>query len=735
MKNEELKDQQGLSGLVASAFLAVLTFFWFGWLSQFGWDPHHDGIITKPAIDVANGGQVFVDTFSQYGAVMIWLQAGVVRLFGESLLAIRLSSVAFLSIAVFFLNLSLMRVVPRTIALVAVLAWLVMNDAHTHVTLAWSSVYLMGIQGVILFLVVLCFQARAERLVFWLVIGALVGLMFFIRMPQGLAHMLAFTLSLTLSPLVRPDHFRFRPNMYALLALFAGLGGVFALVIWVIIRMGAYNDFVLQMFEMARVFPRMIALAWDGQEYNTANFLYSAFNALFPRNYDMIWLGLALGTVLAFLWLVAPQRWIKPHRDWPALLAFTTVAVASWSQYFPIAEPRHFYWASMPMMGPFIVVLMHLMQRWITARFATIGTFAVLALFLANTVPKRAGIVYNRVTSHTAPIEHQPRLLRGLYFPPDKHAELTELAGTLETLRQRMPDRPVVVTGYEPIYVNFVDWTPNWHPVYVSYDIALAVYPSYQRDLADYIANDAPILVTNGEIPLHLGYRPAITTFAGVTVAEPDNDPAQALAQHSFFGPPSTSLKLERDLLFAQAEWVSPIENPPAFRTAPLDLDQDFLLEVALQTGFGMREYETILFSLFGQDQGRGLTVAGGKQPDTLNVTFFGDTETTLVSLILSPRSNYHLAIQRIGSEIQVWLNGAKVGHVRAPIGMGSQMNPFVIGNSIRLQDLFYGKIYAVRAQAGSSTMQDIIASHAHVQRMFDGLGSRRIASTEEENR
>ena len=59
--------------------LFAITSVWFSVFAFFSVDLHHDGVMLKPAMDVAAGGVVFRDTFSQYGILSPLLQGAVER--------------------------------------------------------------------------------------------------------------------------------------------------------------------------------------------------------------------------------------------------------------------------------------------------------------------------------------------------------------------------------------------------------------------------------------------------------------------------------------------------------------------------------------------------------------------------------------------------------------------------------------------------------------------------------
>ena len=67
--------------LIGSAIF-LFTVLWFGIFAFLRIDLHHDAVMLKPALDVAGGKLLFRDTFCQYGALAVFLQAAAVRLFG-----------------------------------------------------------------------------------------------------------------------------------------------------------------------------------------------------------------------------------------------------------------------------------------------------------------------------------------------------------------------------------------------------------------------------------------------------------------------------------------------------------------------------------------------------------------------------------------------------------------------------------------------------------------------------
>jgi hypothetical protein len=117
--------------------LAIISFY-FAIL-----DPewHHDGILFKPAVDVASGLSLFRETFTQYGALTTYIQAGAIYLFGKYLIVLRLQAALFLVLIGFFNILILERLIPRWLAITSTYVWFFLAPIFVLTFLPWSSIY------------------------------------------------------------------------------------------------------------------------------------------------------------------------------------------------------------------------------------------------------------------------------------------------------------------------------------------------------------------------------------------------------------------------------------------------------------------------------------------------------------------------------------------------------------------------------------------------------------------
>src|SRR3954466_4487537 len=97
--------------LLAVAVVAYLVPF-----ARTGVDPHHDGIMLKPALDVLSGQTLFRDTFMQYGALSCYLQATALWV-QPTLLSLKLLTVAAYAGTLFVLYATWRLFLPRSLAI------------------------------------------------------------------------------------------------------------------------------------------------------------------------------------------------------------------------------------------------------------------------------------------------------------------------------------------------------------------------------------------------------------------------------------------------------------------------------------------------------------------------------------------------------------------------------------------------------------------------------------------
>ncbi len=109
-----------------------LSFLYFLGLARLNPDPHHDGVQFAAAAGVAQGLNLHSQVYEQYGPVTAWMQGGVLRFFGPTLLNLRLENVALLTLAALLLfRILLVLRIPNFSAILISLLWAISCPASS----------------------------------------------------------------------------------------------------------------------------------------------------------------------------------------------------------------------------------------------------------------------------------------------------------------------------------------------------------------------------------------------------------------------------------------------------------------------------------------------------------------------------------------------------------------------------------------------------------------------------
>ena len=392
-------------------------------LARFGVDPHHDGLMLKPALVVADGGVIHRDVFSQYGPMATWVHALWVVLLGPTLWAIRTGTALMLATAATFFFVAWRRAFGQGVALVAIsCAFLLTPHFSPEIPPnPWSAD--VAFLFVALLALVLTTNWRPPFSPLWgpLTAGAVVGATFLARLNVGV--LLAVLLGL--SELLRR---RFRR-----LAFFvAGFAVVVGLAVLSLGLDGALDEWWLQSVEMPRTWLSNVAGSSGGffirhQVFTlaipsaaivlmTVTAVGGGLERLVERK-NLAVLRAAFAVVILTVVVVYHVGWSLPGWNrWDASWAVIVLTIAaapfalgwwkggngishgtgdpderSWLcgslwlvglaafvQIYPVAGPRYLWWATVPALGPVI----HLLRRFTLPgpRRALVGALAVAVL-------------------------------------------------------------------------------------------------------------------------------------------------------------------------------------------------------------------------------------------------------------------------------------------------------------------------------------------------------------------
>jgi len=474
--------------LVVAGFAVPLVF------CRLGLDAHHDGIMFKPALDVAQGRMLFRDTFSQYGALTTLLQAAAIKLFGERLLSIRLLTALSYGASLLVFARVWSRLLPRRLVSAVYLAGIFLAPYLMYFFLPWSSVYALFFQGLALLLAVRNIE-NGRRLDLFLS-GVAAAAAHWCRQPVGIFLVLALVIGLA------TIHGRIRGPRYLIgqsgwlragrsVAFFVAGEGCLTgcLLLWLASR-GALRDWWKQSFELAYEFGRR-----RGGGYAVA----SVLRALVPRNSERAWSVIALLSAAQCLWSLSRMLFASslPSDSSEAKVALAgLVAVSSWPQFFPVTCVNHCYWAAVPMFGvaAYLLVAVSRSPRRF-ARAAAWTVVAALGLLLYSDVLVRAGFAAEKIRESTAPIRGLATL-GGLRVPAKQAADYETLAAIIDEYRRFRPEGTIITTTPDALYPALQSLQAAYHPMYVDWENSLTtLYPEarYARD--QYALRAGPLVV------------------------------------------------------------------------------------------------------------------------------------------------------------------------------------------------------------------------------------------------
>jgi hypothetical protein len=503
--------------------------------ARLGIDPHHDGVMLKPALDVYSGQRLFGDTFSMYGALSTYAQVFFLWAMGKTLLSIKVGTVLSYGLTASVLSLAWRRFLPLSLVVLSLVVCLILPNffdySPVHIMLPWSSVYAMVFQALGLLYLLKTIDGSSMGNSF--IAGASAALVTWCRMPVGVFHTAACAAFLALMLYSSPDRKRYAKVSVVFLAgtllvhglFFAHLWATDSLTDWYLqnirfpaiwaelesqagdrsslrwiilivkrvlsnlfslgsysgslgMRVSAWVITVLPLVAMI-VLPRVRRLARQRHTPNDRNaagwlvvplIIFCGIGATFMDDWTLsLWvlavpvviLTCTLMTTVLYVWKREPQTAVDARP--PIALACAFLSLASWMQYYPIADPRHFFWALMPMIGTFTYFL------FLTARGRILPvTVALLILAVPLCVTRtRQAVVVAQSRFWTIP---DGSVLAGMAVP---EADAQTWSDLLEAVRKQLeesPNVPLLSEGPDALWGCLVRNLRNATPFYINWD-------------------------------------------------------------------------------------------------------------------------------------------------------------------------------------------------------------------------------------------------------------------------
>ena len=529
------------SGLIA----CVLVWIVFAPFASLDTDPYHDGVMLKPAMDVAAGQTLFRDTMMWYGGLTTWLQSAELILFGRTLRVLRFGAVCVYSLIAAGLMVCWRLILPRTLAIVAFVLWLSLSPLEFSVE-PWSSVYALCFQ-VMTVLALMRAVTSANGRGWPLATGILAGLTFVTRhLPMGAftcAGVLAAFVSIgVLFPALRRRAIEGVVNaaagMLSVVVIFVislwwqgsldawwqqdivwtlgqalHTGGTFrALDYWWRdgLRFCAIAAALLLLVRTGRIMSAAVALALAA--------IYALGGWFDPQT--TAWGTPAVALVLAFastVWVALRTR-SAPSADSLMALAALIVCVGSWIEASPTGHPGHVFWAFSVSLGFSVYAAWRLGGRR-TALVAALLVLLWMPFAVHKVVLLRQRLAMPRV------VLTEPPLLAGMRELPANAADWTALADAMREYSRRRPRWALLLEGKNNVALAMAPDLTNGDPRF--YCDPLLPYDGARR--AQFILDQRPLVFrqyTPGE-PVRraleqVGYVSLLKLRSGELLAPPD---------------------------------------------------------------------------------------------------------------------------------------------------------------------------------------------------------------------
>lgn len=492
--------------------LALVAFFVTVPFAGIGLDPHHDGIMLKPALDVADGQVVFRDTFSQYGPLTTFLQAGVLTI-SPTLLALKVMAVAADSLAIGLFYLVWRSILPRSLAVASAAMFVLLNPVFVSVwtVLPWSSDIAMFFQAVAWLALVQTIVAT-RQLPWAILLGVASAAVFWCRQPVGVS--LGGTLGFVAAGLFASGWPEAAGRRAGVVAVVAALGGMVS-VSGVMLGYLWANDALPAWWFQNIVWPKRCAGA-GGPVVLLVPFAYHFLNPAkgclvaislgfglapavartrwpkLPGWLDWLTIGLAVvgvvvsgpstiealhlldggwrvvlsvAVILLAMWrlvtLVPRFASLRPP-DYRLSAALAAVGLASLTQLYPVPCLRHLFWA----IGPAVGVAVYAVWR---ATNCTPGVLAVSLALVAIPSAWSAADAGRSKTREASVTLIQPEVLRGIRVDSGEALKAARMADILRRMEQTDPFRPFVLIGNDALPLACVRNRVNLTPMYVTW--------------------------------------------------------------------------------------------------------------------------------------------------------------------------------------------------------------------------------------------------------------------------
>lgn len=459
----------------------LITLGFASWFSLLGIDPHNDGILLKPALDISEGKMLYKETFTQYGAIVSLLQSLFLIIFGKTLLVLKLQIALIYALNCFLLWKICSRFLPIWLCQTTAFVSIALAPYFLDISLIWSSVFALFFQLLSFYLFIKYFEIRNWRYMFFA--GFFASCIIWSRLPVGIMSLFSYLIFFLFI------QFSSKKLEYKIIYFF--LWGYLIcnliFILWIVLN-GAFIDFYLQTFKFAYVWGQHFG---DGFSVNR---ILTTISTLDPTAKDgrvsYIWFVLPILTIGVFLKSLI-SFYNKGNKEDTILLGFTLLSLGSWLQYYPVTCPKHVFWAAFPMFGVAVYSIWNYsFIAYFKPLFRTQITIIIISISLKYDMDLRIRSASAILDTYTESVDF-PYVLKGMKVTMNEKKYFESVFNSIDSYNAYIMNKTE-----NALLVTFVKNSKMHGPIYVSWKLTEEqIYPENKKNRDEFIERFHPIII------------------------------------------------------------------------------------------------------------------------------------------------------------------------------------------------------------------------------------------------
>lgn len=438
----------------------LFIFFWLYMISMRGVGLYDDNAVYAPAVKVANGQILYKQAYTQYGPIMVYIQAGFIKLFGERLWSVRLSAILFYIISFIFYYHIFKKYLPYWLVLISAIILAFLEPSGYGVFHSWSSIYALAFEMVLILIFIKYIETH--NIVYVFLSGLDVGIIFFCRQSAGIVFIIGtIILWIILSSMLKENIIK---NVAAEMSGIIIVVGSFALYFYLNgcfekwIKDALIDQFGLLSHFMDRysaaenitnnIISESIISEADGNQLGIyINKAIGFLKCLFPIQLMGLYFFLPFLLVADLIYFI--YCGIKKRKINIEFFIIFFVCFLSWHQYFPLeGSLLHIYWAAFPMIGLLAVNIYAFCKKVSIKRLNLITCIGLLLL----TIPT----LYHRITHSMDLIKNHNfntvgRWTEGIKLTEEENQFFLDYYDYIDSLRSQYND--LLIYNFTSLYL------------------------------------------------------------------------------------------------------------------------------------------------------------------------------------------------------------------------------------------------------------------------------------------